>query len=233
MGTGIGVDSFGNSYITGFTSSNNFPTKNAFNSTYGGSDDVFLAKFDSSGHLLFSTFFGGSGFDYGTGIAVDSLGNSYITGRTSSNNFPAKNAFNSTYGGGTFNAFVAEFNSSGGLLYSTFLGGNGDDSGSVISVDTNGSYYITGTTQSADFPTENVFNATYSGYSNVFLSKFDSQNNLVFSTYLGGEYSEGVHSISIDSFDNCIITGETGSSNFPTLNAFDTREQNFILGGLI
>ena len=96
-----------------------------------------------------------------------------------SNNFPAKNAFNSTYGGGTFNAFVAEFNSSGGLLYSTFLGGNGDDSGSVISVDTNGSYYITGTTQSADFPTENVFNATYSSYSNVFLSKFDSQNNLV------------------------------------------------------
>ena len=96
-GTGIAVDSLGNCYVTGYTWSSNFPTKNAYNSTFGGVTDVFIAKYDSRGNLVFSTFFGGSGSDISSGIVVDAQGNSYITGSTYSPNFPTKNAYNSTF----------------------------------------------------------------------------------------------------------------------------------------
>ena len=96
LGSSIAVDSANNSYITGWTASNDFPMKNAYNKTFGGGSDVFVAKFDSSGNLVFSTFLGGSNNDEGLAIAVDSAGNSYITGYTASGNFPMKNAYKPT-----------------------------------------------------------------------------------------------------------------------------------------
>ena len=107
-GYSIAVDSAGNSYITGYTSSSNFPMKNAYNSTFGGGDDAFVDKFNSTCELVFSTYLGGSGNYFAQGIAVDSAGNSYITGITSSSNFPMKNAYNSTFGG-INDSFVSKY----------------------------------------------------------------------------------------------------------------------------
>ena len=217
--TSIAVDAEDNSYITGHAGSMNFPTKNAFNATFGGDTDVFVAKFDSTGNLLFSTFLGGSGSDFGSAIVVDSQGNSYITGNTGSSNFPTKNAFNATYGGGN-DAFVAKFNATGNLVFSTFLGGSGSDFGSAIAVDGQGDSYITGTTLSSNFPTKNAFNATYGGLNSAFVAKFDSTGNLVFSTFLGGSGSDVSTDIAVDGQGNSYITGSTQSSNFITKNAF-------------
>ena len=150
-GSSIDVASDGCCYMTGDTT-RDFPTLNAYNETNGGAIDAFVAKISDSGSLLWSTFLGGSGWDSGSCIAVASDGSCYVSGWTSSSNFPTKNAYNSTYGG-MKDAFVAKFNSSGSLLWSTFLGGSNSDYGYGIDVDSDGSCYVTGSTTSSNFPT--------------------------------------------------------------------------------
>ena len=120
----IAVDGNGNSYITGSTDSLNFPVKNAFQSILNGSSDAFVAKFNATGSLMFSTYFGG--LVSNPKIAVDNNGNSYIIGSTTSNTFPVKNAFQSILNGSSI-AFVAKFNGTGSLVFSTYIGGNGKD----------------------------------------------------------------------------------------------------------
>jgi hypothetical protein len=162
-GLAVGVDSSGNSYLTGYTSSPNFPTTaNSFqpacNSTctINGFADGFAMKLDTSGTtILYATYLGGSGQDVGTGIAVDSSGSGYLTGYTSSADFPLMNPIQSTYGGGggIGDAFVTEINGNGSALsFSTFLGGSKDEVGTGIALDIAGSSYVTGSTASADFP---------------------------------------------------------------------------------
>ena len=217
----IAVDAQGDSYITGNTQSSNFPTKNAFNSTYGGLNSVFITKFDSTGNLVFSTFFGGTGIDFSTKIAVDAQGDSYITGNTQSSDFPTKNAFQPIYGRGG-DAFVAKFDPTGNLVFSTFLGGSSFDWGYNIAADIQGDSYITGFTSSSNLFTKNAFNATYSGgYDDVFIAKFDSKGNLVFSTFLGSTGADIGTGIAVDSQGNSYVTGSTGSRNFPTKNAYN------------
>ena len=171
-GYGIAIDPMGNSYITGITESSNFPTYNAYNSTYGGYSDIFVTKLNATGNgLVFSTFLGGSSEDLGFGIAIDPMGNSYITGVTGSEDLPTYNAYNSTYSGG-YDAFVSKLNATGnGLVFSTFLGGTEEDDGWGIAVDLSGNSYITGNTDSEDFPTYNSFNQTQSGDYDVFVTK--------------------------------------------------------------
>ena len=129
-GRGIAVDSAGNAYVTGITSSTNFPTANAIQGTYAGLKDAFVTKLNANGSaLLYSTYLGGSGEDLGYGIAVDSAGNAYVTGQTTSTNFPSANAVQGTYAGGDADAFVTKLNANGSaLLYSTYLGGSGERS---------------------------------------------------------------------------------------------------------
>ena len=233
---GIAVDSAGNAYITGSTSSTNFPIKNAFQNTNKGAQNVFIAKFDpalsGSASLLYSTYLGGSGDDEGGGIAVDSAGNAYVTGTISSANFPTTaGAFQANLAGSR-DAFVTVLNSSGnGLIYSTYLGGSINSFGFGITVDSIGNAYVTGTTFSTDFPTTaGAYQTALAGVGDAFIAKFDptlsGSASLLYSTYLGGGMGDSSNSIAVDSAGNAYITGYTFSTNFPIKNAF----QNTLVG---
>ena len=125
--------------------------------------------------LNFSTYLGGKWSDIGYALVTDSSGNIYMTGNTDSPSLPMKNAYNTTYGGGIYgDVFVAKFDSSGSLIFSTYFGGHISDTGYGISTDNSGNIYVTGDTSSNDFPTKNAYNATYSGIGDAFVAKFNS-----------------------------------------------------------
>jgi hypothetical protein len=175
-GLGIAVDSSGNAYVTGFTQSPDFPiTPGAVQTHGGGNSDAFVTKFNPSGSaLVYSSYLGGSGSDYGQGIAVDSAGNAYVTGYTQSTNFPQVNPLQKHYGGGNCDAFVTKFNPSGSaLFYSTYLGGGNVDEGTGIAVDSAGNAYVTGDTTSRVFPTKNPLQPANGGSSDAFVAKID------------------------------------------------------------
>jgi hypothetical protein len=169
--------------------------------------------------LAYSTYLGGSGDDFATGIAVDLAGSAYVTGKTAAADFPTRNAIQPT--NQSADAFVTKFNSDGtALIYSTFLGGMGGDWGRGIAVDSAGNAYVTGGTNSNDFPINNAFQGTLHGYINTFVTKINASGTaLAYSTYLGGSYLEEVGGIAVDTAGNAYVTGQTGSSDFPTLNA--------------
>jgi len=226
---GIAVDSSGNAYVVGSTGSTNFPIANAFQPALGNDGPykgtAFISKFNPSGSaLVYSTYLGGSGNDSGTAIAVDSAGNAYVTGWTQSSNFPTANAFQPAHGGGSdpSDAFVTKLDAAGsGLVFSTYLGGSGNDEGRGIAVDSSGNAHVTGRTTSTNFPTANVFQAAIGGGPDAFVTKFDAAGSgLVFSTYLGGSSNDEGRGIAVDSSGNAYVAGSTGSTNFPTANAF-------------
>ncbi len=239
VGVAIAVDSSGNAYVTGHTDSTNFPTtggavQTALGGCCGGTD-ALVAKLGPAGNaLVYSTYLGGSGIDYGFGIAVDSSGNAYVTGSTASYDFPTTSgAFQTTLGYGG-DAFVTVLNPSGsGFIYSTFLGGNYSDGGFGIAVDSFGNAYVTGYTESVNFPTVNPFQAScslspYGAYCNggdAFVTKLNATGKaLVYSTYLGGSNGGYGYGIAVDSSGNAYVTGATYSTNFPTTaGAFQTR----------
>ncbi len=240
----IAIDQNGNAYITGYTSSPDFPvTALSFSTISSGGEDVFVSKIDtnSSGtaSLVYSTFLGGSVYDAGLGIAIDGNGNAFITGYTYSTEFPVTaNAFSTTYiGAGNSEAFVTQLNTdtsgTASLVYSSYLGGSGGDQGLGIAVDTSGNIYITGLTlSSTDFPvTSNAFSTTYIGEGNneAFVAKMNphlsSTASLVYSTYLGGNEGDGSEGIALDNNGNAYIIGYTMSANFPvTSNGFSTTK---------
>src|SRR5438552_1638880 len=153
LGVGIAVDAAGSAYVTGQTTSTDFPTANPLQAASGGGTDAFVSKLDAAGcALLYSTYLGGSGGDGGGGIAVDAAGSAYVTGWTTSTNFPTASPLQSAKAGFT-DAFVSKLNAAGSaLLYSTYLGGGfGDNYGLGIAVDAAGAAYVTGRTNSADF----------------------------------------------------------------------------------
>ncbi|MGA7929148.1 MAG: SBBP repeat-containing protein [Candidatus Sulfotelmatobacter sp.] len=171
-GDGIVVDSSDNAYVTGVTESSNFPTTSgAYQRTYGGSTDAFVTKVNAAGSaLVYSTYLGGSAFDTGAGIAIDGNNNAYVTGETSSSNFPTASPTQSllNLGNNTTNsdAFVTELNSTGSqLIFSTYLGGSGDeDDGGFGAIATNGgNIYVTGDTDSTNFPTQSPYQAANGG----------------------------------------------------------------------
>src|ERR1035441_2626489 len=212
---GIAVDNAGNAYVTGTTVSTDFPTMNPLQPAYGGGyTDTFVSKLNPTGSaLVYSTYLGGSDYDYGYAIAVDSAGNACVTGYTESTNFPTTNPLQPT-SGGTGDAFVSKINPAGSaFVYSTYLGGSGFDQGLSIAVDSTGNAYLTGYTNSTDFPvTPGAFETTGPGYG--FVSKINPIGSaLVYSTYLDGSDPTG---IAVDSTSNAYVTGSTGSINFPT-----------------
>ncbi|MFW9888582.1 MAG: SBBP repeat-containing protein [Candidatus Thorarchaeota archaeon] len=219
----IAVDSSDNAYVTGHTNSPDFPMVNAYNSTYGGGEtwgDCFVFKFSADGStLLYSTFVGGNEYDRGYSIAVDLSGNAYVTGRTKSPDFPTLNAYNGTYGGST-DCFVFKLSADGStLLYSTFVGGSGDERAYSITVDSSGNAYVTGYTGSSNFPVH-AYNSTYWGRCFVFKLSADG-STLLYSTRVGGRsWAEG-HSIAVDSSGNAYVTGHTESPGFPMVNAYN------------
>ena len=226
-GAGIAVDSSGNAYITGDTLSTNFPTAGALQTTYGGGRDAFVAKLNASGTaLIYSTYLGGSDLDAGHLIAVDSLGNAYITGLTRSSDFPTTAGALQTTSGGGFDAFISKLNSSGSaLIYSTYLGGSNDDVGFGIAVDTLGNAYVNGYTFSSNFPTTvGALQTTFGGVRDAFVSKVNSSGSaLIYSTFMGGSNDDVGASIVVDSIGNAYVNGYTNSIDFPTTaGAFQT-----------
>jgi hypothetical protein len=221
-GHGIAVDAAGNAYLMGDTQSSNFPTMNPLQPAFAGVYDAFVAKLNPAGTaLVYSTYLGGSGDEYGFGLAVDASGNAYLTGGTASIDFPTKNPFQaakaSTFPWG-FDAFVAKLNPSGNaLIYSTYVGGTGDEIGWSVAVNSAGEAYVTGGTTSADFPTVNPLQPAFGGSYDAFVSKLSSTGSaLVFSSYLGGSSDDEGHAIALDSSGNAYVTGFTRSINFPT-----------------
>ncbi|MBI1910900.1 MAG: SBBP repeat-containing protein [Deltaproteobacteria bacterium] len=221
-GQGIAVDTAGSAYVTGYTRSADFPVAAALQGAIADFQDAFVMKISPSGTLVYSTYLGGSATDQGNGIAVDSAGNAYITGQTSSTDFPTALAIqeaNAKYG----DAFVAKINSTGGLVYSTYLGGSDDERGQGIAVDSTGSAYVTGVTFSTDFPTVSAMQGSYANTSNpwgdAFVTKISPSGTLVYSTYLGGRATDQGNGIAVDSAGNAYIAGYTGSSDFPTASA--------------
>jgi hypothetical protein len=232
-GRGIAVDVSGNAYVTGYTDSNNYAvTAGAFQTTNGGGGDVFVTKLNASGSgLLYSTYIGGSGEEYGRAIAVDGSGNAYVTGYTSSTNYHVTaNAFQTTYGGGTYDVFVTKLIASGSnLVYSTYIGGSSDDEGYGIAVDGSGNAYVTGLTKSTDYDvTSGAFQTTYGGGyfygGDVFVTKLNaSGSGLVYSTYIGGSDDDYGFGIAVDGSGNAYVTGLTWSTDYDvTAGAFQT-----------
>jgi hypothetical protein len=222
---GIAVDGSGNAYVTGSTSSTNFPTANALQSTLAGTVNAFVTKINASGSaLVYSTYLGGGNQDFSYGIAVDGSGNAYVTGSTSSTNFPTANALQSTIRGST-NAFVTEINAgASALVYSTYLGGNASDAGRGIAVDASGNAYVTGDTTSSNFPTADALQPTLAGSENAFVTKLNpSGSALVYSTYLGGNSVDQGFGIALDTMGDAYVTGLTYSPNFPTANALQPK----------
>jgi subtilase family serine protease len=227
----VTVDSAGYAYVTGETNGTNFPvTPGAFDTTYNGLDtdaDAFVTKFNQAGSgLVYSTFLGGNGYDYGSSITVDPSGNAYVAGATDSTDFPTTPGAYDTTADGYADAFVARFNPNGAKLdYSTLLGGSDREWQVSAAIDAVKNVYVSGTTKSADFPTTpTAFRTTYIGREG-FVTKLDpTMSSLVYSTFIGGNSdTDTVTAIALDSIGNAYVTGQTYSADFPrTKDAFDT-----------
>lgn len=229
--TSIAVDSAGSAYVIGYTGSTNFPvTSGAFQTACKGgcssTYDAFVTKLDPTGStLVYSTYLGGSGNDYANGIALDAAGDAYLVGQTFSSDFPVTTGVFQSACGGTScsggDAFVAELNPSGsGLVYSTYLGGSSKNQGNGIVLDAVGDAYITGWTQSTNFPiTTGAFQSTCScsTHPDAFVTELNpSGTALVYSTYLGGSLTDVGYGITLDATGDAYVTGYTQSLNFPT-----------------
>ncbi|MEN3328048.1 MAG: hypothetical protein V7638_2855 [Acidobacteriota bacterium] len=186
--------------------------------------DAFVTKLSAGGaSQIYSTYLGGNLLDQANGIALDASGNAYVTGFTSSFDFPTANALQANKGdsfSASGDAFITRLNSSGSaLVYSTYLGADFNDSGSAIAVDTNGNAYVCGSTGSQSFPTLNAFQSHNASVStDAFVTKVNAAGSaLIYSTYLGGDNTDGCAAIAIDAAGSAYVTGDTNSPDFPTL----------------
>jgi hypothetical protein len=222
VGSDIVVDLAGNAYVTGQTFSTDFPTQNPLQPANGSDFEAFVTKLNAAGTaLIYSTYLGGSGDDHGGGIAVDASGNAYVTGNTRSLDFPTQNPLQPVFGGGFYgDAFVTKLNAAGSaLVYSTYLGGSDNEFLPIIAVEPSGNAYVTGITQSADFPTKNPLQPARKGTDTAFVTKLNATGSaLVYSTYLGGSIAEFGLGIAADLAGNAYVTGITYSPDFPTKN---------------
>ena len=220
----IAVDPQGDPYITGQTDSNNFPqVYNSFQKVYKGGQDAFITElsFDAT-HLIWSTFAGGGSDDFGYGIAVDSAGNVFVVGTTTSSDFPTDNAYQKTYQGGASDAFVMAYSTNGtNLIFSTFLGSHGTDDGNGIALDSMDNIYIAGDTDSDQFPvTAGAVQATRKGNTDgIFAILTPLGSQLTYSTFLGGSGDDSAAAVAVDQYGNAYLTGLTMSFDFPLTTA--------------
>ncbi|HZI32154.1 MAG TPA: SBBP repeat-containing protein, partial [Candidatus Binatia bacterium] len=222
----MAVDSKDNAYVTGFTYSSDFPTTNALHDhllcpyNYYLNGNAFVSEIASNGtSLVFSTYYGGTNFEEGRGIAVDGSNNIYVTGYTISTNFETTNAIQSTYGGSQ-DAFAFKLGPGGtNIIYSTYLGGNKLDGGYGVGVDADGNACVVGLTFSANYPTTNALQTTINGngstsVSDAFITKLTSFGQLAYSSYLGGAQTDVAYGVKVQADGEAVIAGQTGSTDF-------------------
>ncbi len=227
------TDSQGNIYIVGYTESEDFPTtESAFDGSHnGGSEwwhaDAFVMKLNYDGQdIIYSTFLGGSGDDYAVDVIVDELGNAYVVGYTDSSNFPMINAYDASHNGDS-DTFVVKLSADGSeLLYSTYVGGTGEDIANSIVLDGVQDCIVAGHTSSSNFPvvTTNLQPECHAlGYNqDGFVFKLaDNGSRLEYSMYLGAGTNDEVRGVAVDSLGNAVIVGSTGAAEFPVVNALD------------
>lgn len=221
---GIAIDSNGDAYVTGQTASPDFPSVGGVQSKKKTKFDAFVTKISADGStLIYSTYVGGNGEDSGNAIAVDASGDAFVAGGTGSSNFPNNGGYQTSLKG-SLDAFVFELNPAGtALTYSTYLGGSREDFASGIALQ-GGNAYVVGQTFSTDFPTNNPIQPNIAGASNGFVTELNSSGNaLVYSTYLGGGTSDFAAAVAVDSSGNAYVTGATQNAAFPhTTGAFQT-----------
>ena len=219
----VTVDPAGNAYVAGWTESADFPVSGARQSHTGGRVDAFVAKFSPAGALLYATYLGGSGEDRASGIAVDTFGSVTVTGWTYSSDFPALFPAQSHLGGAR-DVFIARLNAAGtGLVYSTWLGGAGNDSGLGVALDQGGNAFVAGETMSSNLPVRGAFQAALRGRQDALLAKLSPTGQLLFCTYLGGGGEDRATAVAVDAFGNPHLTGSTDSVDFPVLNAIQRQ----------
>ncbi|MGN6568031.1 MAG: SBBP repeat-containing protein [Flavipsychrobacter sp.] len=229
---GSASDGNGNLYVTGATNSAaNIATSGAHSTTLGGGgSDAFLAKFSSTGSLTWATYFGGSSSDQGEAIAIDPSGKIYVAGNTaSSSGISTTGAYQTTFGGGSFfggDAFLAKFNSGDTLLWSTYYGGMSNDYGYAVTCNANGDVYLAGNTNSTGLRvmyTTNGYDTSFNGTSDIFIAKFRSNGNRVWSTFYGGSSADQAQRLVTDKWGNVYATGYTYSnSGIATSGAYQT-----------
>lgn len=238
--TALAVDNDGNAYIAGWTKSQDFPTTSAVvGKQFNGAMDIFLTKLKANSKEVpsYSTYLGGSDQDFPEAIDIDKLGNTYITGWTFSNDFPTKNAISSSFSGGSCppewpvenscpldaDAFVTALNENAdGYIYSTYIGGEGYDTGHDITVEPNGTAYITGWTISKTFPLKDAIYSNPLGETDAFVTVLEKGGALKYSTFLGGSDYDYGRGIDIDGWGSSYVTGDTKSANFPVKNAYQS-----------
>lgn len=231
-GHAIAVNASGEAYVTGFTTSADFPIMNPLQGSFGGVADAFVSRLSAAGSaLVYSTFLGGTESEHGKGIALDASGAAYVTGDTNFTDFPVVNPIQGSFGG-LADGFVSKINPAGSaLVYSTYLGGSDSDFAQGIAVDVNGSAYVTGYTLSTDFPVvEPVQGALASvNFLDAFVTKINPQGTaLTYSTYLGGTLSDDSIAIAVDSTQSAYIAGQTASTDYPLLSPVQG-----VYGGLV
>lgn len=226
----IAVDAQGQVIVTGQTVSDDFPVLNAAQPTYAGGStpsvggDAFVAKLTADGSgLIFATYLGGGDDENragNAGIAVDGDGNILVTGYTASEDFPVQNALQSTFGGGSSDAFVAKYASGGTLQYATFLGGDNLEYSHSIAVDSPGNSYVVGMTFSDDFPTVDPIPGQCTPSVCAFVTQISGDGaGLIYSSFLGGVGGNNTaYDIVVDDAQAAYVVGETNSTNFTTVS---------------
>jgi hypothetical protein len=218
----ISVTSTGEAIIAGTTSSADFPVVNALQPSYAGNEDAFLAQLNATGtDLVFSTYFGGTGPEDGRDMHVDPTGNILLFGWTRSTDLPTVNAYQAALNGVEGDVFLTSFNAQATAIhYSTYLGGDDVEYPAAIGTDVLGNAYVTGSTESADFPTLNALQPVGAAgdLEDVFVSKFDANGALVYSTYLGGSSLDTPFGIAVDAAGSAHVSGRTQSPDFPLSN---------------
>jgi hypothetical protein len=232
FGNEITIDGAGNAYVTGGAGFDLPTTAGAFDGSHNGGLDAFVLKLNSTGTALtYSTFLGGAGQEAGAGIAVDGSGNAYVSGNTSSAGFPATAGGFDTVHNGSFDAFVTKLNPAGSapLVYSTFLGGGGEDRAYGLDLGPTGLVHVAGWTSSSNFPTTaGAFDETHNGGVDAFVTKLDAAGSapLSYSTYLGGSASDEAFDVAVDALGSAHVTGATWSANFPTTRGAHDESRN-------
>lgn len=220
----VAMDSNGNIYVGGSTSSLDFPLVHPLQARKGGGLDVYLIKVSPTGQVIFSTYIGGAGSDQLYDIAIARNGSVILVGETGSNNFPLVDAFQSRRKGPN-DAFVTIVSGDGRrIVYSTYIGGTSDDSALGVDLDGAGNIYLAGGTGSSNFPVKNPFQSQLSDFDDAFVLKLSPDGKqILYSSYLGGRLGDAAYGIAVNRSGSAVITGVTDSGDFPTKNAMQPR----------